>query len=227
MSHLFLQDIPKGVLPRDETKQDPTLDVFVTELKKAIATKDEKWIISVLDNEVTSTYGDELGIAVFKSYWRPESDSTDFWAHLGRVVEMGGVFLHDTADETGKYQFVFPYAYDVEMDMEDDYYLLGAITGKNVHLRSTPDTKSNVITQLSYNLIFFDFEESELTSSVGLNPYGEPEWFQIRTYDKKYKGWVYWQFVYSLLGPRLFLFKDTTGHWKVSAFVAGDRLSVT
>ncbi|HUR29816.1 MAG TPA: SH3 domain-containing protein [Saprospiraceae bacterium] len=209
-------------LPRDESSQDPTLSTFVRDLKKAILAKDEKWIYSVLDADVVSTYGDEPGIVVFKNYWTPENDSTDFWPYLKNVVSMGGVFLHDTADETGKYQFVFPYAYDIEMGIEDDYYLLGVITGKNVNLRKDPNIQSEVITQLSHDVIFFLYEDDETTSNVGLNPYGEPEWYQITTYDKQLQGWVNWQYVYSLLGPRLFLFKDKKGQWKISAFVAGD-----
>ena len=108
------------------------------------------------------------------------------------------------------------------MGMEDDYYLMGVITGKNVNLRKAPDINSEVITQLTYDVIFFVYDDDEVTANVSLNPYGEPEWYQITTYDKKRHGWVNWQFVYSLLGPRLFLFMDEHGKWKVSAFVAGD-----
>ena len=213
----------KIALPWDETSLDPSLLAFVTDLKKAISTKDDKWIVSVLDKDVISTYGDEPGIDVFKNYWTPENDSTDFWPYLKNVVAMGGVFLHDTADETGKYQFVFPYAYDIEMGIEDDYYLLGVITGKNVNLRSAPNTQSQVVRQLSHEVIFFDYDDqSALTANVGLNPFGEPEWYHVTTYDKRHKGWVNWQYVYSLLGPRLFLFKDEKGRWRISAFVAGD-----
>ena len=82
----------KIVFPRDETDQDPTLTTFVRDLKKAIASKDDRWILSVLDKDVVSTYGDEPGIEVFKNYWTPENDSTDFWPYLDRVVKMGGVF---------------------------------------------------------------------------------------------------------------------------------------
>jgi hypothetical protein len=211
----------KIVLPRNETGQDPSLATFVAELKKAITDQNADWIKSVLDKDVMSSLGDEPGIESFLNYWTPENNSTDFWPYLKRAVDMGGVFLHDQNDESGRFQFVFPYVYDIEMDQDDDYYMIGAITGKNVNLRSAPDTKSKVITQLSHHVIYFNYEDQDM-SNVALNSCGDPEWYLIETYDKKYKGWVNWQYVYSVTGPRLFLFKDQKGRWKISAFVAGD-----
>lgn len=211
----------KIVLPRNDTDQDPSLAAFVTDLKKAITAKDAEWIKAALDKDVMSSLGDEPGIESFLNYWTPENNSTDFWPYLKRVVDMGGVFLHDKNDETGRFQFVFPYVYDIDLHLEDDYYMIGAITVKNVNLRSAPDTKSNVITQLSHNVIFFNYENEDM-SNVALNSCDDPEWYLIETYDRKYKGWVSWQYVYSVTGPRLFLFKDKSNHWKVSAFVAGD-----
>ena len=212
----------KVVLPRNEVSTDPTLVAFVKDLVSAIDTRDEKWIYGVLDKDVVSSYGDEPTINVFKSYWTLEDDSTNFWPYLRRVVNMGGVFLHDTADHTGKYEFVFPYAYDIDMELDDDYYQLGTITGKNVNLRSAPDPKAKVITQLSNHVIYYIYEEDDGSDQVTLNIHGEPEWFHVTTYDKKYSGWVNWQYVYSPMGPRLFLYKNSKGDWKISAFVAGD-----
>lgn len=212
----------KVILPRNESAQDPTLAIFVTDLKKAIAAKDEKWIKAALDKDVMSSLGDEPGIETFLNYWTPENDSTDFWPYLKRVVDMGGVFLHDEGDETGRHQFVFPYTYDIDLEMEDDYYMAGAITGKNVNLRSAPNTNAAVVTRLSHNVIFFIYDEDVDPADVGLNSCGDPQWYQVTTYDKKFRGWVNWQYVYSLMGPRLFLFKDKKGDWKISAFVAGD-----
>ena len=225
---LFILAISFGVtaqkvaLPRNESDQDPTLAVFVKDLMTAIEKRDATWIYSRLDPDVISTYGDEQTVDVFKTYWDIENDSTNFWAYIKRVVDMGGVFLHDTADQTGKFEFVFPYVYDIDMSLEDDYYLLGAITGKNVNLRAAPTTQSKVITQLSHHVIYYIYDEDDGNIEVPLNVHGEPEWYHITTYDKKYTGWVNWQYVYSPMGPRLFLYKNPKGAWKISAFVAGD-----
>ena len=210
------------IIPRDETSKDPSLSAFVARLKKAITTRDGTWIRSVLDKDVMSSLGDEPGIESFWLYWSPDNDSTDFWPYLDRVVRMGGVFLHDTADHTGKYQFVFPYAYDIDLKAEDDYFLIGAITGKNVNLRAAPSTEAEILGQLTYDIIVFMFEDDEVSSNVNMNEFGDPEWYLVTTYDKTMRGWVNWKYVYSITGPRLFLFKDKKGAWKISAFVAGD-----
>ena len=209
-------------LPEDETSLDPTLVTFVADMKKAIDTRDEKWIYSVLDKHVVSSYGEEEGIETFKMYWSPDNDSTDFWPYLTRVIHMGGVYLRDDNDQSGRYQFVFPYVYDMELDLEDDYFMMGVITGKNVNLRTAPRKDAEVVTQLTYNVVhFIPLEEEELTK-MNNSPQGDPDWYHVMTLDKKYRGWVYWQYVYDLHGPRLFLFKDNVGKWMISAFVAGD-----
>ena len=209
-------------LPKDETNLDPSLVTFVAEMKKAIDARDEKWIYSVLDRQVVSSYGDEEGIETFKTYWTPDNDSTDFWPYLTRVIHMGGVFLRDDNDESGRYQFVYPYVYAMELDLEDDYFMMGVITGKNVNLRSAPAKDAAVVTQLTYHVVHFIPATEEELIKMTQHGFGDPDWYHVQTLDKKHTGWVNWQYVYDLHGPRLFLFKDKAGLWKVSAFVAGD-----
>lgn len=209
-------------VPEDETNLDPTLVTFVADMKRAIDARDEEWIYSVLDHQVVSSYGDEEGIETFMTYWSPENDSTDFWPYLTRVIDMGGVFLRDDNDVSGRYQFVFPYVYDLDLNLEDDYFMMGVITGKNVNLRSAPNKDAPVVAQLTYNVVHLIPAGEEEIAKMTFHGFGDPDWHQVMTMDKKHTGWVYWQYVYDLHGPRLFLFKDKAGQWKVSAFVAGD-----
>ena len=177
---------------------------------------------SLADN-VQSGFDSEGGKADFNNLWSVDNDSSDFWLMTSRIIRMGGVFLHDTADVTGKYQFVFPYIYDIDMSIEDDFYNVGIITGKNVNLRAKPDIKSEVVTQLTYNIVRFVTNESEgMQVTSGSNGLGEPEWYKIETYGRNKTGWVNWKFVYNLMGPRLFLYKDKMEGWKISAFLTGD-----
>ena len=144
------------------------------------------------------------------------------WPLLKRAIKLGGVFLHDTNDLTGRYQFVFPYVYNLPLDIEDDYFNIGVITGKNVNLRDGPDTASPIKSKLTYDVIWFlDGDQYGRTRS-GTNPHGDPEWYQVETYDRQKRGWVNWRYVYSPMDYRIFLFKDGKGSWKISAFLAGD-----
>jgi hypothetical protein len=208
--------------PRDESYTDPELATFVTKLLEAIDKRDQHFLYSALAIDVSGIRGDASGVADFKEEWNSESDSSVVWILMKKAIELGGVFLHDTNDLTGKYQFVFPYVYDMPLDIEDDYFSIGVVTGKNVNLREKPNTASPIKTKLTYDVIWFlDGAQYGATTS-GTNPYGETEWYQVETYDRQYRGWVNWQYVYSPIWYRMFLYEDPRYGWKISAFLAGD-----
>ncbi len=208
--------------PLDETYTDPTLAAFVEQLLDAIDRRDQHFLYGVLDYDVSGIRGEASGISDFKQEWNAENDSSKVWPLMKRAIKLGGVFLNDTNDLTGRYQFVFPYVYNLPLDVEDDYFNIGVITGKNVNLRDGPDTASPIKSQLTYDVIWFlDGDQYGQTRS-GTNPYGDPEWYQVETYDRRQRGWVHWKYVYSPMDYRMFLFKDSKGSWKISAFLAGD-----
>lgn len=208
--------------PRDETYLDPELTAFVEKLLAAIDKRDQHFLYDALVLDVAGERGVASGTEDFRMQWDTDKDSSLLWPLMKRAIELGGVFLKDTNDLTGRYQFVFPYVYDMPLDIEDDYLSIGVITGKNVNLREGPDTASPIKTKLTYDVIWYlDGAQYGRTSS-GTNPYGEPEWYKVETYDRQYQGWVNWKYVYSPIGYRLFLFKDAKGSWKISAFLAGD-----
>ncbi len=208
--------------PTHELDGDSSLVQFIRQLRKAVAEKNVDYILSVLDKNVRGGQESEGTIKEFIDLWDLRSDTTYFWGFLSRALDLSGAYVNDPNDETGRYKVVFPYLYNYEPGLEDDYFALGCITGKNVNLRSKPDTKAPVVTQLSYDVIFYLYEDPSGMTQSGTNPYGEPEWSLIQTYDKKYKGWVYWKYAYPLVGPRLFLYQGPKGKWLISAFVAGD-----
>lgn len=208
--------------PRDETYLDPSLDEFVKNLVRAIDSRDRHFIYDALDIDVVGEIEMSKGIEDFIEEWNIRDDSSRFWPTMKRIIQLGGVFLHDTADKTGRYQFVFPYVYDMPLDLEDDYYSIGVITGKNVNLRDKPDTASPIKTKLSYDVIWYLQGDALNPPSSGTNPYGQAEWFYVETYDRQVRGWVNWKYVCSPMDARMFLFKNDKGAWKISAFVEGD-----
>jgi hypothetical protein len=209
--------------PRDETSTDPSLASFVADMKKAVTSRDQAWIKKSLADDAESSVDSDLNKDAFIKNWDVDNDSSEFWRIVSRAMDMGGVFLHDTADHLGKFQFVFPYTYALDLSIEDDFYDMGVITGNNVNLRSKPDTKGEVVAHLSYDIIRFMTDAKEgLQITSGANGMGEPEWYKIETYGKDKKGWVNWRYVYNLMGPRLFLHKESSGRWKISALITGD-----
>ena len=205
--------------PVNEIEKDSSLVRFITQLKVAANNKNYQFIATKLDKEVVSSFDGVNTIESFYINWDINNDLTKFWPYLSRALETGGAYVNDPGDQSGRYQVVFPYVYNFEMDLEDDPYSLGCIVGKNVNLREKPDTKAAVKTQLTYDVINFLYEGE---TQSGINATGDPEWYLVETYDQKFRGWVNWKFVYSLTGPRLFLFKDQAGTWHISSFVYGD-----
>jgi hypothetical protein len=209
--------------PRDEAYLDASLNTFVKQLLDAIDKRDQSFLYSVINIDVSGERGVAGGVEDFKQEWNVEKDSSMMWPFMKRAIEMGGVFLHDTNDLTGRYQFVFPYIYDLPLDIEDDYYSIGVITGKNVNLREGPATTAPIKSKLTYDVIWYlETNDQNGQTTSGTNPFEEPEWYLIATYDRQKQGWVNWKYVYSPMGYRLFLFKNAKGAWNISAFLAGD-----
>ena len=208
--------------PRNEVDKDPALKTFVDRLKETIEKKDEVALLAAMDPEIVVAFDGEGGREAFKNYWKPEEDKSEVWFALKRAIELGGVFLQDTADHTGRYQFVFPYVYSLDLDMGGDYLAVGVITGKNVNLREKPDLQSKVIGKLSYEQIVYMQDETGSFMQAGLNEHDGPEWYKVETYHGGLQGWINWQFVYSPMGYRVFLYKKDNKQWFISAFLAGD-----
>lgn len=208
---------PVKFAPPNDLDKDKSLVAFVNQLKAAVKKKDKVFLLSILDEKVKNGFGGGGGIAEFKEYWDWPQDTIKVWHTLDHIMSIGGAFTDDSKeDPRSRYRFVFPYVYTVELEVSNDYFEVGVITGQNVNLREKPDLKAKVITQFTYDLVRY------LTKTSGKNAAGDPEWYEVETMDHKKKGWVNWKYVYSPIGYRLFLYKNAQGKWKVSAFLEGD-----
>lgn len=206
--------------PRDESGKDPQLSAFVSQLKTAVEEKDAAFIKSRLDKLSVSGFDGETGIDLFMQTWEVNNPNSRFWPNMQTILKQGGVFLKGD-DVTERHLFVFPYTYTVELDPDADYFNIGIISGEKVNIRKSPDTKAQVVTQLSYALIEYVTDEDDIRETAGMSDFG-PEWYHVRTPDNKVQGWVYHKYLSDLVGPRLFLFKDVDGNWMISTFVEGD-----
>jgi hypothetical protein len=206
--------------PRHDEEKDPTLKLFTDRLKDAVARRDVAFIRQCLDEQAVSALDSEGSAEAFMAGWQVADTSAAFWKEIERVLRMGGTYVSGQPVE--KYQFVFPYTYEVELDEEADYFNVGVITGKNVNLRIAPDTKAAVVTQLTYHVVNFITDEEGYRIVSGGDGADHPDWYKVMTADQSSTGWVSARYVNDLRGPRLFLYKTTAGVWKISCFVVGD-----
>jgi hypothetical protein len=199
---------------------DVELSTFLEKLQQAVSARDAKFIESVLSAEVMSSLGGDRTKTAFLEDWAVRQKSSSFWTYMDRILALGGAWEKGSTE--GVPMYVFPYTYNVELDTEDDYFNIGIITGKNVNLRSQPDLNAEVVTQLSYHVVMFETDADGYRIHHGQNDHGDAEWFKVTTREKGQTGWVFWKYVYDLLGPRLFLKPTGAGGWEIYAFVTGD-----
>lgn len=211
---------PAKFPPINDISKDKSLLTFVNQLKTAVKKKDKAFLLSVLDPQIKCDLGGEDGIEAFKKIWNLDAGDTSIWHQLDKMLELGGAFNKE--DREGRYTFAFPYPHFLDLGNVDDYFSVGVITGKNVNIREQPNLKAKVLTQMSYDVIWFVETEPGLQKTAGNNPWGEPEWYQIESQDHKTKGWVFWKYVCSPLGYRMYVYKNRMGKWKISSFLAGD-----
>ena len=196
------------VRPVDEGKQDKSFSAFRVKLIEAVKKRDKKYLLSVLDPNVKNNFGGDGGIEEFKEMWEIDSSKSKLWDELRVVLSNGGGF-QDKNTFAAPYSFVF---FPADLDAFEQQ----VIFGNNVNLRAKPDKSAKVISQLSYNIVKVDYENSVSDGKQ------EPTylWLKVETLGGK-KGFVSAEFVRSSIDYRAIFVKEK-GKWKISAFVAGD-----
>ena len=200
------------LLPRDETDKEASLRIFVDELKNAVKKQDGKYILSVLDKEVISSFGGDGGIGEFKQLWDIQSPNSEVWRIMEKILDLGGVFMQT---DDSMHQFVFPYVFALELDNDDDYYTVEVVVEDKLTVRERPDDNSNSTGILSYDVVWVEYSEDFKPQ------YQKEGWTYVRTLDKKIIGYVPSDALYSPIGYRMILAK-TDNNWKITCLVAGD-----
>ena len=152
------------------------------------------------------------GIKEFKKTWKLERADSEFWNVFLPVITNGGTFSKEAG---AKKSFYAPYLFTTFPE-DLDAFEYSAIFGNNVNLREKADLKSKIVTQLSYNVVKVDFENSV---KVAGNEY-KYDWFKIETLGGK-RGFVKSEFVRSSVDYRAG-FEKIKGIWKMTFFLAGD-----
>lgn len=204
----ILAQTEQYALPVDEAKKDGSFVAFRGKLIKAVRSRDRKFVLGILDRKILNNFGGDGGVEEFKKQWEFDSPTSEFWDAMLDVITDGGGFID-------KNMFAAPYtfvAYPENVEVSD-YEM---ITGSRVNLRSRPTAASELIAQLSYNIVKVDYENS-------IKKPGEEDdysWLKVETFGGK-KGFVSAEYVRSPLAWRA-IFKRIGGKWKMTAFVSGD-----
>ena len=203
------------VRPVDEGSQDASFATFRKKVIAAAERNDVKYIISILDQAIKSSFGGHDGVKDFKSFWKINEKTSRFWQEFLLVIRNGGKFDHEGRTP----MFVAPYIFTA-MPEDLDQFEYHAIFGNNVNLREKPSADARVIDRLSYNIVKID-EPAAVKRKTGPGEWDwTSAWHKVETLGGK-KGWVKAEFVRSPVDYRAG-FEKKRGAWKMVFFVAGD-----
>lgn len=195
------------VKPVDEASQDASFLAFRTKLIAAAERRDIKYVISILDPKVELSFGGDAGLKGFRRLWKNEAD---FWDEFLPVIKNGGRFVKEGSSKTFSAPYVFT---DFPEDLDAFEYFM--IFGSDVNLRKEPNTTSDVVTKLSYNIVKLDEEPKPLSEGSK-----RPEWYKVKTLGGQ-TGYVNRKFFRSPIDHRAG-FEKKRGVWKMIYFIAGD-----
>lgn len=187
---------PRNIIYGEDARQ------FVKHIRQVVNDKDLPALKKLIDRNGKFSFGGHEGLEGFIELWGLEQnpEKSIVWKVLKTILDMGGV------SKSGK-SMIFPYLFT---DWPDQYdaFQYGAITGERVNLRTKPSLDSQVIRQMSYEIVL----------PIRSTPL--PDWQKIQTHDQK-TGYVSMRYLRSPIGYRAGFNKGPNG-WKMTFFVAGD-----
>lgn len=197
----------------DESYKDASLAAFVKDLKKVISKKDQEKLLSMVSDDIFFSFGHDPGKNGFTEYWKLNTNAQDslIWAEMDKIIKLGGDFRPE--DQT---IYVIPYLF-IHFPESYDPFTHGAVIGEKVNMREQPNTKSKVISQLSYEVVKITEPPVEEKMIIDGASY---HWQPVTTVRGE-KGYIVDKYIYSPLGYRISIQK-VNEEWKIISFVAGD-----
>jgi len=143
---------PQKVLPVDDAPRDPSFLRFRETLRAAVARRDVKFLLSIVDPEIKLSFGDDDGLERFKEMWQPEKPESKIWRELGEVLRLGGTFGYE---QDSSHTFWAPYVFGGFKNTDSlDAYGAMVVIGEEVRVRSLPSVQAPVIAIVSQEVVF-------------------------------------------------------------------------
>lgn len=134
------------LLPVDQAATVPDFFTFRAHLQLALARRDTKALMAVVDPAIKNTFDGPGGVAEFRTIWAPEKPDSRVWDTLATLLALGGSF------SAGQSTFVAPYTYSA-WPRELPAYGKVAIIGSNVRLRTSPRPGSGSVGAISFAVL--------------------------------------------------------------------------
>ncbi len=136
------------LLPVDEGLSDPSWTSFKARLLDALAKRDQKFVLGIVDARIRNTLGPD-GSAEFRKLWHPHAADSPLWVELPKVLFLGGVFVKR---EKGATELCAPY---VRFNWPDNAPAdaSGAIIVADALMKAKPAAAAETLQKLSHDLV--------------------------------------------------------------------------
>jgi len=162
---------PLQLPPVDEGAQDLDWLRFKAHLLEALANRDQKFLLGIVDPRVRNLSGTD-GVAEFRKLWEPQSADSTLWSELAKILFLGGV---NVKREKGALEFCAPYVhYRWPQDAPEDAD--GAVIARDALLKAKPAASAPTLKALSYDVVkVLDWEVADEDKSSA------QKWVQIES----------------------------------------------
>jgi len=136
------------LLPVDEGAHDPSWTSFKARLLDALARRDQKFVLGIVDARIRNTLGRD-GSTEFRKLWQPQAADSPLWVELPKLLFLGGVFVKR---DKGTSEYCAPYVHFKWPD-NAPADASGAITVADALLKAKPSAAAETLQTLAYNLV--------------------------------------------------------------------------
>ena len=136
------------LLPADEGAHDPSWPSFKARLLDALAKRDQKFVLGIIDARIRNTLGPD-GSTEFRKLWQPHAADSPLWVELPKLLFLGGVFIKR---DQGATEFCAPY---VRFKWPDNAPAdaSGAILVADALMKAKPSAAAETLQTLSHDLV--------------------------------------------------------------------------
>jgi hypothetical protein len=214
-----------SIPPIDESWKDPTLNKYLEKLKKAVEKKDVNALVELISPNIDCDHEYKPGVQNFLKVWKLDKDPehSSFWGYMSMLLNSSGAFYSET-------KFILPYWYNgveepyiietykdkvlEELEKfgepfnEFEFYI---VAGKNVNVRAEPSSKSKIITQISYEVIYL-VDYSGVYETINDEKY---QWLKVRLWNGE-EGFIYGKYLFNQDFSIRAIIENTGNGWKIT-----------
>ena len=195
------------LLPRDEAADVEDLVEVRTAILEALDRSDYKTVASYASPEVEAYYDAVPGRAELIRCLKEEGLARS----MKQALNAGGTFYREDGVDL---MFIAPSLFGNFPD-DLDPFTHAIVYGTDVNIRSKPDVKSEILTQLSYHIVEMPDHTPEKCQSGSRH-----QWHRIKLPDGRH-GYLADDFTWTVGSPR-FHFMKVNGTWRLEFVMTGE-----